>query len=257
MKLKNVITSGLAALALGLVSAHAQSIPAPGAANYGDGDLLLSFYGTSAANDTVFDIGTLAAYQAASVAGGTYTVAGFDTAGVADVLANTGNFGSSIYWNVASGNASTGELALTDGGSVIRNSSNYSGLAGELDTIGSEVGGNAGSGTSTNDAVLSDKPVYGQIGANASHSWTGGPAVTSDSVTTGTTKLYLYDLDKNDASSGNGIELGYFTLNTTTDSLTFTAIPEPSTYAAILGALTIGFVIARRRFGSSGLIAQV
>jgi len=256
MKLTKVITSGLAVLALGLVGAHAQTITSPGAAGYSSGDLLLSFYGTSAANDTVFDIGTLATYQ--SLTPGTYTVAGFDSAGVTDVLTNTGSFGSSIYWNVASGNGGTGELALTDGGAAIRNSSTYSGLASAIDNIGFEVEGSAGSGTSANDAVLSDKPIYNQIGVNASHNWSGGPAVTSDSVTTGTTTLYLYDLDHAGASSGFGKELGYFTLNSSTDSLTFTvtAIPEPSTYAAILGALTIGFVVVRRRFGSSGLIAQ-
>jgi len=33
-----------------------------------------------------------------------------------------------------------------------------------------------------------------------------------------------------------------------TGDITFTVIPEPSTYAIILGALTVGFVALRRRF---------
>jgi hypothetical protein len=50
-------------------------------------------------------------------------------------------------------------------------------------------------------------------------------------------------------------ELGTFTLGSDGDlSFTaFAAIPEPSTYAAILGALTIGFVAIRRRVRSQVL----
>jgi hypothetical protein len=46
--------------------------------------------------------------------------------------------------------------------------------------------------------------------------------------------------------SGNAQDLGYFTL-ASNGGLTFTAIPEPSAYAALLGAAALGLVAIRRR----------
>jgi len=54
----------------------------------------------------------------------------------------------------------------------------------------------------------------------------------------------LYELKY---GTGVGIDLGTFTLNATSGMLTFTAIPEPSTYAIILGVAALGFVMLRRR----------
>jgi len=57
----------------------------------------------------------------------------------------------------------------------------------------------------------------------------------------------LYEIQPtNSTSPPDVVDLGYFTLNST-GALTFTVIPEPSTYAAILGAVSIGFALLRRR----------
>ena len=207
-------------LAAAAVPAAAQTtITGPSSAtNYSSGDLLLSFYGPSAANDTIFDLGSLASFE--DLAGGrTYTVANFNAASV--VAANTGAFGANVYWNVAGGNSETGELTLTSASGALRSSTNYTTLAATIDNIGSEVSGNASAGTTY--AVLSDKPVYNQVGVNASHEWTAGPSNTTDAVTTGTTSLTLWDLDSGKNNAGAAVDLGTFTLNTSDDQLTFTA----------------------------------
>jgi hypothetical protein len=276
MKLSKIISSGIAAVALTAIGVHAQTInPAAGFdgspnfdSGWAQGDLMLGFFSSSGANDVVFDIGSLSSYQNAT-AGTTYTVTGFDTP--TDVTGSTatngsagnpdggvGAFGASTFWAVGGGNHNSGEFTVAvAAGNNLTNSAGYS-LAPTLDSLGAELSGSVGSGNSAYDTILSDKPVSNHLSL-ITNTWTGGPSVTSDSVTTGTTSLVLWDVNKG-STTGAAIDLGTFTLNTSTDVLTFTAfsaIPEPSTYAAILGVLTIGFVIVRRRFGSSGLSATV
>ena len=219
----------------GAVPATAQTtITGPASAtNYRSGDLLLSFYGASAANDTIFDLGSLASFE--DLTGGrTYVVANFNAPSV--VTANTGAFGANVYWNVAGGNAETGELTLTAASGSLRSSINYTTLANTIDNIGFEVAGNAAAGTTY--AVLNDKPVYNQVGVNASHEWSGGPSNATDSVTTGTMSLTLWDLDSGKNNTGAAVDLGTFTLNTADDQLTFTAAgsstPPPASGSARL-----------------------
>jgi hypothetical protein len=85
--------------------------------------------------------------------------------------------------------------------------------------------------------------------------------LSSNLETTGSGTAALWLLTSTVAGTGSGkgatnegplasaLELGTFNLSANGELTftAFTAIPEPSTYAAILGALTIGFVAIRRR----------
>ena len=78
-------------------------------------------------------------------------------------------------------------------------------------------------------------------GNNFGH-YAGGP---TDATTAATSSLILYELQPTVSGTAAAVDLGTFTLSST--GLTFSAIPEPSAYAAVLGALTLGFVMIRRR----------
>ncbi len=56
----------------------------------------------------------------------------------------------------------------------------------------------------------------------------------------------LWMLEPDTGPGSLAVDLGTFTLNSS-GVLTFTAIPEPSTYAMILGVFALGFVMLRRR----------
>jgi hypothetical protein len=89
-------------------------------------------------------------------------------------------------------------------------------------------------------------------GSGATITWSiGGSSVGSTSVAAGGA-FGIYSLDLPDAFYGqNSVTLtGVVTGSASLDNVQFngvTAIPEPGTYAAILGALTLGVVAIRRR----------
>jgi hypothetical protein len=91
-------------------------------------------------------------------------------------------------------------------------------------------------------------------GANAGSAaafgyFTGGAHPTEGSFANGTSGsvLDLFEMTPTASGTAPGVLLGEFKLDNSGD-LTFTsAVPEPSTYAAILGALTLGLVAIRRR----------
>lgn len=162
--------------------------------------------------------------------------------------------GANTFWTVSGGNGTTNEVWVTSTSrsNVLNATSNQLTLAGNLDNdIGGSVSNGAGNGVSgTFDAQLSGKNVFVDIGAA---NWSGTYSTPVARAANGTSTLELWALAQTSSGTKAGVDLGTFTLNTATDVLTFTAIPEPSTYAAILGALTIGFVMIRRRFGRAGM----
>lgn len=92
---------------------------------------------------------------------------------------------------------------------------------------------------------------------NATNTWLTGYATTFGLTNLGSSnhavfyatpangnRLDLYELQPS-AARVNAVDLGYFTL-VSDGSLSFTAIPEPSTYAAFLGLAALGCVMRRR-----------
>jgi len=62
-------------------------------------------------------------------------------------------------------------------------------------------------------------------------------------------RRHKHDECSSSTRCAHGIDLGTLTLSSS--GLTFTAIPEPSTYALILGVFALGFVMLRRRAHAS------
>lgn len=282
MNLRNTLITGLAAVAMTTAGTYGQEIlaktggtsatsgfnaPSPA---YADGDLVLAFFssadnsqlsGANSNGDVLFDLGSSSSFT--GLAAGTYSVDGFNgsatsgqpTAGFgsSEINANLTVPASSTYWSVmGSLTNSSKELWLTGTGTQAQQSSStQSTVANDIKAIG-----NAGIGGVNADGSAYD---YSQTaglymipsGEKFQNFSTGATSVSATSDT-----LNLYSLLATDGGN-SATKLGFFTLTDSSGvfSLTFTAIPEPSTYAAILGAVTVGFVLVRRRFGASRLNA--
>ena len=259
MNTKTFVLSSLLALALAATSAHAQSIASIGSLNSeADGDLLLGFTSSTASSDLVFDLGQSTLFGTAAnggtlTPGSTYTVAAFDSNAVTDLTTAVTSLGfnSSTQWAVLGGNsnATNNPVWITNStGAHLTTNNNQAANAGSLDTLAGETS-NSGGGTlvSSVDGIFGSKDFYSQSSTNVGSTY---PNVSQAVGSSGSTSLVLWQLAGTSSGSAAGVDLGTFTLNASTHVLTFTAyqaIPEPSTYAAILGALTVGFVLVRRR----------
>lgn len=236
---------------------------------------------------SAYTVGALASENQA-VSGGlaqgtTYQVAAFDNQDLLNVYGSNA-YSSNTKWAVVGGNGAGGgpvaesatTLWTTDNSTAFAVAAKSSSLQASpsnklFTTVGSQVGGGTLAGQSL---ISTDANLYGQggstsftsdLGVNGNlnsfsgfHSGTGATSTTLALASSGTSSMTLYMLTPtNNLITGlaSSVDLGTFTL--TTAGLFFTtpgvAIPEPSTYAAILGALTIGFVMVRRRMQNAGL----
>jgi hypothetical protein len=248
------------ALAVGVaaaaVSAHAAATP---------DDLILGFKLTGAANNVQIDLGSLASFDTnasySSTVNGAFKT--YNLGNVASILTtnlasnwSTATFGVVGTETPASGNVINwvdSKWTKTTGTLGVANS-------GALGTVSDSVAG----GTNSNIAA-----VYGNtytangiysvavVPTSAASSWSkndpfGFSAAKIDTgLANGKTDLYTA---ASDGSTATYNFLGTFALGTDGSlsyTTAFTAIPEPSTYAMILGALTIGFVALRRRFSKA------
>jgi hypothetical protein len=251
MNTQKLILSGLLALSLAAISAQAVILPGSDigglAAASQPGDLVLGFRNASATSDLAVDIGQFSAYR--GLAAGTYTIGGFQVADLTSVF-TTNAFSANTFWTVFGSTGNGNGLTLPD--STIWASSNSAlarasgptqqslGIA--LDTFVSTQLASSTFG-STSDATALTNKSFTALGSGQSAPYSYfGQAV--ESSTLGSTSLKLWELQP---GSGNGTLLGTFTLDSTGLTFTVAAIPEPSTYAAILGVATLGFVAIRRR----------
>ncbi len=261
MNTKKIILSGLVALGLAAVSANAQVLPGSDVGGVNNpGDLVLGFQNTTQSSDIAFDIGQFTAYE--GVAAGTYTVAGFNATDLTNAFgtnATNGGFGTATKWTVFGGSGSEG-LTVPDNTLWIAASAvpgraasgTQAVQSGPFDTfVNSQLAGLGGVGGDSE--VLNPKSFTNLGPATGYGAYTG-----VESSAAGTTSLALYELQPQTAAGQNGTLLGTFTLSQSTGLLTFTvgsAIPEPSTYAGILGVVTLGIVAIRRRRQASTSLA--
>jgi hypothetical protein len=273
MNIRNTFLSGFAALALA-AGANAQEIDTlsgsggPGFnQGYSDDQLILGFFSASDASnssginsqgDLLFNLGNASSFT--GLAAGTYSVAAFNGSatagqpalgsGTSDLTSNLTVPSNNTFWTVMGSDETSEQLWLTGAATQTRLSvSGQTTIANDIALIGSAANAPLADGS----AFDSSQGTGNQLLSTGR--WNGS-LVTADAVVpTGSNSLALYSLLPGTGSGGSSTKLGTFTLTDTAGvfslSFTVTAIPEPSTYAAILGALTVGFVLIRRRMGSA------
>jgi len=229
------------------------------AAVAGFNDLVIGFQTTGVANDVLIDLGSYTQYTAPGV----YTIGNYNSA-------LTSAFGdwkndANIQWGAVATNSTVDKFLATTPWADATAGVAALGTAGQTSGVGI-YGQSALGGPST-----SIQAVYTAINTATSSNYTQGVALTaSNSAALSWTKKAPFQLTKADLLNPNisngdaftasdlyliqpsvqGSLVGTFAVASTGD-ITFTVIPEPSTYAIILGALTIGFVALRRRFSKA------
>jgi len=254
MKFSFKALAALAALSSALV-VNAASVPSS--------TLIVGFKLAGATNDLVLDLGNVTTLTA-----GTWNVSSALSAAGLSLDPNL-KWGAAAY--TTAGVIQTDYLTSTWNTAVagtlgVQNSSSYTTVQNTLNGIATGIQG-------FQKPVVSTTPVGGTLTTLASLSGTTGksfsvstPASTfgnipgSQFLTTAGSKVIGNDYSASDllkVSSAGNVEQGTFTFYAADSGshlagdLVFTVIPEPSTYAAILGALTIGFVALRRRFSKA------
>jgi hypothetical protein len=209
------------------------SLQTDGPGTYSLGNIsanLTSVYGSSWATNSALTFGA-AGWTGTTLSGGTSTVyatgAWTSTSGTLGVQNSVAPYASST---------SLSGMNITGGKIATMFSSMSSGTALDANTV-SIVG--TGSNTSW-DKALATGLQFGKYNSNISQ------AVTFNNGTIAAEDLYKF------SPSAAPVFLGTLSLDTA-GNLSFTVVPEPSTYAAILGVMTMGIVMIRRRRSSAQL----
>jgi hypothetical protein len=249
MKKLKIITSAMAALVLFGVAAQAQTY------TYQTGDLLAAFRSSSGANDVIVDLGSAASFEAGT---------GFSQ-DLSPVLNNAFGTTSGLYWSVFGYVGSNGSplgarntLFVTDprsNVSIANNPPDSSTSSGQGQVVGEirAIADGASSGSAVifaNQIVELDKtlnvggdPVSYTVGVGSLGDFNGTWAPSVENMTTGGTTVS--DLFQQTPGLGNsGTDLGTFSMNGGT--LTFSPVPEPSTWM-MLGSGTLALLALRRR----------
>jgi hypothetical protein len=272
MNIRLIVSSAAIALALGVSGAVAQTIQGPpDGVNAGeaDGDIILGFTNPTtpaAAGDLVFDLGSADNFYSTAnggtlTAGTTYTVAAFNAADVTEVFGSGAFSNANVLYGIIGGNGPAGgpgtepteTVWAATPGAPLKAQSSQTTVSDSINGFTDSGVGNGLQQADNPDAVTIPTSVGFNKQATAAGNFGAFPTSILGSLPTVST-MELYELIEPTAGTTAGIDLGTFNLSAS--GLTFTAfeaIPEPSTYAAILGALTIGFVVIRRRMQSTGL----
>jgi len=242
-------------LAVGLVSV-ASAAPT--------GDLILGFRDTvnNPTTNAQFDLGSVSLFST----GGTYA-----TGGTVDTGINAGSLLSSTYGSgYASDNALLWGVVGTNGQAtgqrVLYVSAAATGATGAPSSAAWPVASKTSQATQAASfiSVAGTTTTGGSntIGTGTANSWSNKEGTSSVAFGAYNTALFeaksgsgfadLYVLDPQTTGPGVGSPgawLGTFSISAANGDVLFTtaAIPEPSTYAAILGVATLGFAALRRR----------
>ena len=268
--------STLAALLLlggGALSAGAQTVTA------GLNDLVLGFYasgGTGAGSNLEVDLGNVGNFYGVS---GTITLAGLSAADLSSTYGSTWNTRTDLYWGVIGTTGSTAgtTIGLNSIASKTLWGSKTEATLGTLSTpwnagttfaqqgpantiatlytgAGGSLNGASATGNSATAAILNNTLAGSwskQLGSTAAAFGYFNPSgVFSNSTNISVGSFAASDLYALQPGSGAAAYVGTFALSSggaLTYSNTPSSVPEPSTYAAILGLVTLGFVALRRR----------
>jgi len=254
MKMNIKVLAAIAAFSAAAFAAHAQV-----ATSFGD--LVLGFKPATGTTNVEIKLGSISTFQSAT---GTLDLGNFNSvlsaAYGADWATNTT---TGLAWGVvgSAGNTAVGDVAKTAWATSAWNTANAASLGAQnstsfgsfsssaLGTTVTKVNSvytsltGATAGQTSGSAVTNTTGVWG---TNAPFNLTGAlftNQVTSLALGQTYSAADLYRLAINTVPAGI---MGTFALDQSGE-VTFTVIPEPSTYAAILGLATLGFVAIRRR----------
>lgn len=262
--MKNILKTVLLAIsAATLISTAARAVPL-GDSNTGAGDIILDFTQTSGTANLEVDLGQVTQFVSggADATGSPVTLSLLSTTDLSNAYGSSWNsLSDQVFWSLVGtsqtdhglGNigihtlfgsaANNSATPLSDSGSQVTESNNILNLMGAL-------GSATATANSTESALLSSGnslSYNGESGINTSQNdFFGVTEFASDfqNQTNGTSTSALYEIAPGSTSS---TDLGNFALSSS--GLTFTsasAVPEPSTWAALLlGAATL-FGLRRR-----------
>jgi hypothetical protein len=221
------------------------------------GDVLLEFKATGAANDVIFDVGSISQFMNGSSFD--LNTIGYNSSFLSNVGAN-----SSLQWAVISAvnNNTPKSVAVTDEGGLGGNVSAFganaaaAGAASQVNNTGGAYHAIAGSGVLSPTAVkmaTSTANGYTSSGDDLAGNLNGNATVVNGDFgsadATATFELFH--------GTGAAQLLGTFDFNQTTGDLSFAgnpalaAVPEPSTYGLLAGAGLLVLSL-RRQLGNRG-----
>jgi len=250
MKTKNILLTAL--LALGVAASASAQI------TVGLNDLVLGFNKTSSTGNTSnleVTLGSVNNFKA----GGSFATGSevfLSQLNVNDLNTTYGSGSSSAGWKSSVTNWAVVGTNGAGGGNTLwgtqsaaaetPGSSQGSGVT-SIQTMYSGLNGQTATANSASAAVVPTANANSWKSTSASSfSYWGVSPFRNDSgiASTGTSvSLELYEFVQGAASA---VDLGKFKLYND-GTFSFTAIPEPSTYAALLGVVTLGVVVIRRR----------
>ncbi|HXC98637.1 MAG TPA: hypothetical protein VN048_04795 [Verrucomicrobiae bacterium] len=214
-------------------------------------DTLLEFKAPGAANDVIFDLGSVSQFYSGSTTIDLSTI-GYNSS----FLANVSSSLSSLEWTiVASPTAGVPKgVVLTDEGgegniSPFFNNTQAAGAAASVNNTGSAYAAILGTGILSPQAVKMPTTTangYTQNGDDLNGSINGDASVINSDFT-GLASAEFEEFD----GTGNPQDLGTFTFNQATGQMIFTAVPESATYGVLAGAgllaLSLGRQFGRRK----------
>jgi hypothetical protein len=275
-------TKVLLAVAAGSLLASQQS---QAGISYSDGDLLLGFYTSPSSQDLQVDLGSVSTITSLFGSGSTVSFSSKFT--LTDLTtAFNGVGGTSGFDNVnfsvtavkRTGNATYNANTLwatearsdpnTPTSPYTRFSSSVQGNTGsKIASLGNNMNGASGTSSSPNSAIIVSpgafnayEHIYGTSGNIGGTFQASVEATTPAPFTAPPVRLDMYELLPNGGTvgtagssptSGSGLYLGFFDLNSS-GVLTFTAVPEASTYAAMIaGGLMLLSLYRVHRFSAA------
>jgi len=257
MNTKNIVLSLVAAVGL-LATASAQ-VTITGDYN----DLFLGFR-KDGSNDVVVDLGSLSLFTAAGTGsyyspGNAVSISRLSTADLSAVYTSNWNSTNAASWGVVGATVDGLNTTSAPNNALWVSSGNASFTPRSSDDQYSAAANILGMASGVINATSTANSNFTAIMASTDNGYTYNITATTgalwnvftsanklENTTAGISTMELFQLNP---GAAHGIDLGTLTLSSS--GLTFTAIPEPSTYAMILGVFALGFVMLRRRAHAS------